>query len=771
MNTRSRRSFLQTVSLAGGAFVLGFSLNESTAGADTFAEAFAEESITKPAFTPNAWLRIAPDGTITVRLHKTEIGQGTATGLAMIVAEELDADWSRLQVQTIEPDGKRFMITGGSFSIAGNWKPCRTAGAAARTMLVQAAAAAWGVDSASCRTEKSVVYHDASKRKASYGELVEAASKLTPPKEPILKDPKNFTLIGKELSAKNLPNIVAGKAQYGIDVHLPNMLYAVIERSPVINGRIARVNDREALATAGVKHIVKLRGNTFPTYNYVRDGVAVVATSTWAALQARKKLRVDWHEQWTDAKPRNGAAASTTTLAQDFAEALKPEHASSGVVARRVGSSEALQQAFATATKTLDVRYELPLQAHAPLEPMNATAHWTQERCEVWVPTHFQSRLLDALKELTGLPAEKIIIHTTMVGGSFGRRLDVDYGIEAVMLSREIQAPVQVLWTREDDMKFGLYSPPSSHHVRVALDANGSIAGLEHDFAALSVWKQQEPEMIEANGLDGAMSIQAMRFPYTAQSLDRASNSVSTPATSLLIRQHIIEQPIRVQWWRRGYAMNHTFANESLMDECAALAGADPIEYRLRHLPANKILEVSFKEGTERYDTERMKTALRLASERLQQWGDHSKSAQRLVGRGVACVGDESYLVHVVEVSVTAGKLAVERVLTVLDCGIVINPQLVRAQVEGSIVFALTAALKGSITVEKGRVQQGNFDDYPLLRISEMPKLETILVPSQEAPMGTGEQISFTLPAALSNAIAHATGKRLRSLPMDVSTL
>lgn len=746
IKVHTRREFLKISALAGGAFMLGFSLQESDAAPDT----------ANPPFTPNAWLQIDPDSTITVRIHKTEIGQGTATGLAMIVAEELDADWSRVKVQTIEPDGKRFMITGGSFSIAGNWKPCRNAGAAAREMLVRSAAAKWGVEASSCRTEKSTVYHHASGRKARYGELAEAASKLTPINDPPLKEPQQFTLIGKEVSAKNLPLIVTGKAEYGIDTRLPGMLYATVERSPVVNGRIARVDDRAARSTKGVKHIVKLRGNTFPTYNYVRDGVAVVATSTWAAMQARKKLRVDWNEHWTDAKPKNGAAASTTRLAQDFADALKPENVAKAVVARQVGTNDALQQAFAQSAKTLDFRYTLPLQAHAPLEPMNATAHWTQERCEVWVPTHFQSRLLDALKELTGLPAESIIIHTTMVGGSFGRRLDVDYGIEAVMLSREIQAPVQVLWTREDDMKFGLYSPPSAHHVRVALDANGSIAAFEHNFAALSVWKQQEPEMIETNGLDGAMSIQAMRFPYT------------TP--QFIVRQHLVEQPIRVQWWRRGYAMNHAFVNESVIDECAHLAGKDPIQYRIAHLPENKILEVPFKEGVERFDTERMKNVLRRAADASQKWSAPN-AASGLIGKGIAAVGDESYLVQIVEVSVENKTLNVRRVLTVLDCGTVINPQLVRAQVEGSIVFALTAALKGAITVENGRIQQNNFDDYPILRLNEMPTIETILVPSQEAPMGTGEQISFTLPAALGNALFAATGKRLRVLPFELSGL
>jgi isoquinoline 1-oxidoreductase subunit beta len=749
----ARREFLKSSSAtaaASAALVLGFSLDAPAQGTQPNTAAPAE-------FKPNALIRITPDGAVQLLISKTEMGQGTATGMAMILAEELDAEWSRVSVKTIEPDGKRFMITGGSYSIQGAWAAGRKAAAAARHMLLQAGAAALGVDAAACVTRDHAVVHSASGRSLGYGELVARASALKPPEAPVLKDPSTFKLVGKPLPAKNLEPIIRAEAVYGIDVHVPGMLYAVIERSPVVNGRIASVNDRAARAMPGVKHIVKLRGNTFPTFNYIRDGVAVVATSTWAALQARRKMDVRWHDAWADGKPQNGVLASSTSLAEDFNQALTNADLKTGngmhaeAVAVRKGTPESMTGAFASATKTLDVTYDVPLQAHVPMEPMNATAHWTEERCELWVPCHFQTRLLNALKELTGLPTDKIVIRTTLLGGSFGRRLDVDYAIEAVMLSREIGKPVQVVWTREDDVRFGLFSPPSRHRVRVALDASGNIAALDHAFAALSVWKQQEPQELEATGLDYAAAIDAIKFPYDV------GNRV--------VRHRLVEQTIRVFWWRRGYTPNHTFVNECVLDECAHAAGVDPLDYRLKLLPDKQKLAFKNKDDQEQIDTERLSAVLRAAADAA-NWRKPLGAGR---GRGIASTVTDTYVGMVVEVSVKDGVIKVERVVTALDCGLVINPQLVKAQVEGSIVFALTAALKGAITVEKGRVNQSNFHDYPLLRIDEMPAVETVFVPSTAAPTGTGEQISHPVAAALSNAIFAATGKRLRGTPFKLA--
>jgi isoquinoline 1-oxidoreductase beta subunit len=372
-----------------------------------------------------------------------------------------------------------------------------------------------------------------------------------------------------------------------MDVRVPGMLYAVVERSPVINGRIARVDDHAARAVPGVTRVVTLRGNNFPTLTYVRDGVAVVARSTWAAMQGRRVLKLQWNEDGIALKSRNGALASSESLSRDFDRALAgegsmepPDAIHPRVTAVRRGTAEEMDRAFKGAAQTLALRYDVPLQAHVPMEPMNAVAHWTPEACTLWAPSHFQSRLHSAVCLLTGLPPAKVTVHTPLLGGSFGRRLDPDYALEAVMLSRELQQPVQLVWTREDDIRCGLYSPATRHQVRVALDAAGGILALEHDVAALSVLRQQEPDEIRA-GLDTTVTIDAVKFPYAAGQLH--------------VSHRLVEQTIRVFWWRRGYTPNNTFANECALDECAHAAGMNPLAYRLKLLGAPR--ELKFPNG------------------------------------------------------------------------------------------------------------------------------------------------------------------------------
>lgn len=738
----SRRAVLQ----AAAAFTLGFRIDLLAAQPQA-------------AFRPNAWLRIEADGAVTVLISKTEMGQGIETGIAMIVADELDADWNRVAVRTIEPDGQRFMVTGGSYSTAGAWVSGRKAAAAARQMLLQAGAQRLGVDAGSCRTESHAVLHAASGRRVGYGELVAQAATLPVPESPALKDPATFKLVGQPLAAKNLPAIVRAQAVYGLDVRVPGMLFAVIERSPVVNGRIAAVHDRAARAVPGVVDVVKLRGNTFPTLNYVRDGVAVVARSTWAALQGRRQLKVDWNESWARSKARNGALASSTTLSQEFRRALageretkEPDVIHPAVTAARIGTPETMATAFERAAKTLELQYEVPLQAHVPMEPMNAVAHWTPSHCEVWAPSHFQTRLHNAVCDRTGLPPERVRVHTPLLGGSFGRRLDPDFAIEAVLLSRELQRPVQVVWTREDDIRFGLYSPPSRHHVRVALDGAGRILALDHALAALSVLKQQEPEELGRDGLDNAASIDAVKFPYATDNLH--------------VSHRLVEQAIRVFWWRRGYTPNNTFVNECVLDECAHAAGVDALAYRLQLLGPARQLKFPNGVDTETIDTGRLARVLRAACDAA-GWGTPLAAG---IGRGLASTVTDSHVAQVVEAAAAPdGGFKVRRVVTAVDCGRVVNPQLVRAQVEGSIVFALTATLKGAISVEQGRVQQGNFHDYPLLRIDEMPAIETVLIASDAAPTGIGEPASHAVAAAVANAVFAATGKRQRILPLGLT--
>jgi isoquinoline 1-oxidoreductase subunit beta len=743
--TWSRREFLKATSLASSSLVIGFSLD---ANATTSRES---------DFSPNAWIRVATNGDVEMLISKTEMGQGVATGMAMILAEEMSADWSRVSVRTVQPNGKRTMITGGSFSIYAAWVAGRRHAAAAREMLTQAAAEQWNVPIGECVAERNAIVHRASGRRADFGACVARARQLKVPDKPTLKDPKTNSLVGQSVSAKNLRELVLAKATYGVDVRVPGMLYASIERAPVVNARVARVDDRAVRAQPGVRHVVKLRGNTFPTYNYVRDGVAIVADSSWIAMKARKNLRVEWNETWTEGNAQNGTAASSKVLQSEFERVLTQTGIKAGngvldeVVALRKGNVEQMNAAFTKATKQVTAIYDLPLQAHAPMETMNATAHWQPDRCELWVPCHFQTRLHNAIKELTGLPNEKVIVHTTALGGSFGRRLEVDYAIEAAMLSREIGRPVQVLWTREDDLRFGSYAPPSKHRMRAALDANGSLLAFDHAFATLSVWKQQEPHELTASGLDYAAAFDAIKFPYSCE--------------QLAIRHRLLEQTIRVFWWRRGYTPNHTFANECMLDECAHAAGVDPLEFRLRALPKNQKIEFKNKDDSETIDTARLANVLQLAADRA----DWKTQLPKGRGRGIAATVTMTHVAMVVEVTVKDRKIRVDRVVVAVDCGIVVNPQLVKAQVEGSVVFGLTAALKGAITVEAGRVEQSNFNDYPLLTIDEMPKIETILVESSEAPSGTGEQISHPVAAALGNAVFAATGERLRSLPLKLS--
>jgi isoquinoline 1-oxidoreductase beta subunit len=747
-----RRRFLQQS--AGISLVLGF----STAGmAQPVAvnETAPSSAGVAPAWTPNAWLAIDGLGAVEVRISKTEMGQGTETGLAMIVADELDADWAQVSVRTIRPDGRVFMITGGSYSISSSWIPARNAAAAAREMLRHAAAAAWGVPASDCRTEAHAVLHPSTGRGLPYGQLVAAAAALPVPAAPPLKDPSQYRLIGSELPAKNLDAIVRGQARYGIDQRVPGMLYAVVARAPAVNGRLAAVDDAAARAVPGVVAVVRLRGNRFPgTDPYVRDGVAVVARSTWAALQGRERLQTRWQLAPSERKATNGALASSAALDDDFRRALAgtateqaPDSLHGPVTVTRRGSTEGMERAFAQAHRVLEAEYALPLQAHAPMEPVNAVAHWQPDRCEIWAGTHFQSRTHSRVRAITALPADRIVVHTPLLGGSFGRRLEPDFVIEAVMLSRELERPVQVLWTRDDDLREGLLAPPSRHRVRVALAADGRILALDHAFAALSVRQQTEPQNITPQGLDHTVGFDAVKFPYAADTLH--------------VSHRLVEQAIRVLWWRRGYTPNHWFVTESLMDECAAALGQDPLAYRLKLLEPGRVIEHDNEGEPERVDTARLARTLRAAADAA-GWG---RAMPTGTGLGLAATVTDSHLAQVVEVDTRGGGIRVVRVVCAVDCGRVINPQLVKAQVEGSIVFALTAALKGKITVEAGQVQQRNFSDYPLLRIDEMPEVVTVLLPSDAPPTGMGEQASHATMPALANALAAATGRRWREPP------
>jgi isoquinoline 1-oxidoreductase subunit beta len=750
----SRRTFTRALAQASCASSLAWVLGGTSAAHAQSATANGD------AFTANRLIRVQPNGAIEFLSAATEMGQGAATGIAMILASEMDADWSRVSIRTVRPDGRRMMFTGGAMSTAVAWN-ARALAATARDMLLQAGADVMGVPASECFTEKHAVVHRASGRRMDYAQLVAKARTLKAPEKPTLKDHKTLAFIGQSFPATNLDDILQAALQYGVDVRIPGMLYASIERAPTVNGRLASVDDKSARAMPGVAHVLKLRGNTFPSYNYWRDGVAVLANSSWAAMQARKKLVAQWNGAWGDEPGTYGRMSSSAELAQEFTRVLTTTDPKGGegfgadVLAWRSGTEQSIKAAFDGAAKTLDMTYDLPLQAHAPMEPMNATAHWQGDRCELWVGTHYQWRLFNAIKELTGLANDKITIHTTALGGSFGRRQDVDYAIEAVLLSREVGKPVQLLWTREDDMRCGLYSAPSKHRIRVALDAAGKPAAIDHAFAAISQMQQMYIAALPDSGNDPAASTDAIKFPYIQ--------------TNYQVRHRLIQRAVRVYAWRRGYTHQHTFALECALDECAYAAGMDPLAYRLQLLPPAQKLNYNIKwrnaETTETIDSGRLANVLNLAAQAA-NWGSPLPAGG---GRGIAATVTGTHLAMVLEVSVQDKQIRVERAVVAVDCGVVINPQLVKAQVEGGIAFGLTAALKGSITFDNGQVQQSNFTDYPLLRLQDMPQIETILVQSNDAPTGVGEQVSHPVAAALANAVFAATRERLRSLPLQLT--
>jgi isoquinoline 1-oxidoreductase beta subunit len=755
----SRRDVLRAAAAGSVALTVGFRLAPAAAAGSPAASG-PGAAPTPVALRPDAWLRIEPDGTVHVVLTKTEFGQGATTGIAMVVAEELDADWARVDVEIQVPDGRRSMGTGGSTSLSSTWTPARTAAAQAREMLRAAAAATWGVPPAECRTRAHAVVHEASGRRLAYGDLVEAAATEAVPATPTLKPATDYTLVGRPVHAKPLPDILRGAAVYGLDVRVPGMLVAVIERSPTIGGRIATIDDAAARRVPGVVAIVPVRGTPFPAFPYVRDGVAVVARGTWAALQGRQALRVTWNEQGSDRRADAGALASSGTLEQDFVRALDPATPADArqglhprVTALRRGTEAGLDAAFAAAHRTVDLTLDVPLQPHAPMEPMNAVAHWTPGRLEVWAPCHCQSDLLHALRERSGLPAERVVIHTPLIGGSFGRRLEPDFAVEAALVAREVNRPVQLVWTREDDFRFGLFGPPSRHRIRAALDAEGRLLAVDHAVAALSVLRQIEPGSVAFGAVDDSVVFDAIKFPYDVGELH--------------VSQRLVDQAIRVLWWRRGFTPNNTFANEVLLDACARAAGADPLAWRQARLLPAHATTFGPPDDSETVDTGRLARVQRLACEAA-GW-DAPRAAG--TGLGLASTVTETYVAQVAEVAAAPGGGAprVRRVVTAVDCGRVVNPQLVRAQVEGSVVFALTAALKGRATVEAGRVQQGNFHEYPLLRIDEMPLVETVLVESDAPPTGIGEPASHPTAAAVSNAVFEATGRRLTRLPFDLA--
>jgi len=701
-----RRDFLRSTVTLGGGLVLGFQLRVTDC-------ATASNSA---AFRPNAYLRIAPDESITVIVARTELGQGVYTSLPMLVAEELEVDLGKVRIEPAPVDAAYtnpifgMQMTGGSTSVVSSWEPLRRAGAAGREMLLEAAAQAWGVSSASCRAENGFIKRLDLPQKLSYGQLAERASHLALPESPQLKQPKHFKLIGNPRKRLDTPEKVSGAATFGIDVRVPGMLTAVVSRPPVLGGKVRSYTAENAGKMPRVKAIVP-----------IDSGIAVVAEGFWPAYQACKSLEI----VWDDGPLRE---FSTTAQRERYAELIKQP----GGVARKDGDAMA---AIGLAAIKIEASYELPYLAHATMEPISCVADCRAESCEIWIGTQFQTLDRDAAAQASGLRPEKIKLHTMLVGGSFGRKAAPDGHIvrEAVEISKAVRAPVKVIWTREDDIRGGYYRPCYRDFLAGGIDVSGRPVGWLHRVVGQSM----------------LLGTPFERYVQTDRDADSLSGARDLPyeIPNILVEVHTPRTGPKVWAWRSVGNSHNGFVVESFLDELAHAAGKDPFEFR----------RVLLKEHP------RHRAVLELAAEKA-GWGKTLPAGR---GLGMALHQFDSIVAQIAEVSVTAtGQIKVHRVVCAIDCGLVVHPDSVRAQMEGGIAFGLSAALYGEITFQRGRVQQNNFNDYPVLRIDAMPAVDVHIMPSTETPSGLGEAGVPPIAAAIANAVFAVTGKRIRRLPI-----
>jgi isoquinoline 1-oxidoreductase subunit beta len=674
---------------------------------------------TEGKFAPNAFIRIDRSGQTTLVMPQVEMGQGTYTAIPMILAEELDADFSKVALEHAPPNEKLYanpmlgiQATGNSNSIRAFWKPLRQAGATTRAMLVQAAAQQWQVDPASCTAANSVVTHAASGRSFEYGDLVDAAAAVPVPQDPPLKDPKDFTLIGKPLRRLDTPKKSDGSAIYGIDAMLPRMKFATLAACPVLGGKVAKVDDSAAKAIPGVRQIVVLD-----------DLVAVVGDHMWAAKKGLDALKISWDEG-------PNAKISSADIWEDLRTASKRD----GVVAKSVGDiAKGLAQG-----ERFDAEYEMPFLAHATMEPMNCTVHVTPNSCEVWIGTQAIARVQQYAAKAAGLPTDKVTVHQHLLGGGFGRRLEADMAESAVRIGKHVDGPVKVVWTREEDIRHDLYRPVYRDVISASLQ-NGKIVAWKYKISGSSIMARWLPAGFQ-KGIDIDAVDSAVDMPYDIPNKHIEYVRAEPPA-------------MQTGFWRGVGPNNNVFAVECFMDELARKAGKDPVEFRRSMLNGNP----------------RLKAALDLVAEKS-GWGQPLPAR---VGRGV-CVQPSfaSFIATVVEAEVDEhGEVRLRRVTSAVDTGIAVNPDIIVAQLQGGLIFGLTAALWGEITIERGRVQQSNFNDYRMLRIDEVPNIDVHVVKSDEDPDGIGETGANAGPPALRNAIYAATGVPLRRLPIDRKAL
>ena len=704
----SRRKFLAVGSAAGAGLLIGFHV---PVGRGNDLEALLSDGDAADGLADlNAWVRIDSDNAVTLFVNESEMGQGVLTSLAMILAEELDADWTRVRSQEAPTDFAKYgrQSTGGSSSVRADYAGLRKAGAAARAMLIQAAADQWGVSPATCHAEGGVV-RSASGRRAAFGELADRAARVAPPENPPLKDKKDFRIIGKPTKRLDSEVKVTGRATFGIDVRTPGMLTAQVVHPPVFGGKVKSVDASRARRVPGVHDVVEI-----PT------GVAIVADHFWAAKQARDVLSVTWDD----------GAAATLSTAEMFSQCRRI--VSQGVDARRDGDAEA---ALAKTSKKISAVYEAPFLAHAPMEPLNCAADVRADRCEVWAPTQSPTSAQQMAAKITGLPESQVTVHTTFLGGGFGRRAENDFVADAVHVSKAVGQPVRVQWTREDGVHGGWYRPMAYNELAGAVGPDGWPTAFLCRVAGPSIFARFGPFK---HGYD----------PSTVEGLENLPYAIP----NVHVTAARLETPVTVLWWRSVGNSQNGWVAESFTDELAALAGKDPYEFR-RHLLAQKPRHLRVLE------TAAMKAG----------WGTPLARGR---ARGIAVVDSfGSYVAEVAEVSINKdGTPRVHKVVCAVDCGDAVNPETVVAQMESGIIFGLSAALYGEITIENGRVRQGNFNDYPIVRIDEAPEIETHIVTSGDALGGIGEPGVPPLAPAVCNAIYALTGKRVRKLPIGKVT-
>jgi len=704
MTPVSRREFVTVLGAAGGGLLLGYRVDEARAA--------------PTAFAPNAFIRIGNDGGITLIMPQVEMGQGMYTSMPMLLAEELEVGLDQVRLEHAPPDDKLYanplfgmQMTGASSSVRAMYGPLRKAGAVGRNLLVTAAAQTWGVDPSSCQARMGVVTHMPTGRTLAYGALADKAATLRVPTEVTLKDPKDFTLIGTPAKRLDTPSKVNGTAQFSIDVRLPGLMIATLAASPVLGGKVASLDDTKAKAIPGVRQIVRLD-----------DLVAVVGGHMWAAKQGLAALRIGWDD---------GPNGKLST--EDVVKGLEAASREPGVIARKQGDPDS---AFSGAAKRIEAVYEVPFLAHATMEPVNCTVHVRKDGCEVWTGSQVLSRVQATAAQVTGLPPEKVVVHNHLIGGGFGRRLEVDFETQAVRIAQHVEGPVKVVWTREEDIQHDVYRPYYYDRIAAGLDSQGRPVAWTHRLVGPAILARWAPPVfkdgIDADGVDGAVHL-----------------VYDIPAIQVEYVRH--EEPVLNTGFWRGVGVTHNmFVIESFMDELSAVSKQDPVAFRRALLGKSPrtmaVLDLAAKESG---------------------WGKPLAPGH---GRGVALLysGWDTYLAQVAEVEVTSSsEVRVRRIVCAVDCGTIVNPDIVKAQIESGVVYGISGALWGQITLKNGRVEQSNFHDVRVLRMNETPAIEVHLVKNGEVPGGIGETGTAVTAPALANAIFAVTGKRIRKLPLE----